>query len=79
MDETEQMARDWCRRDGHDPDEMVLPEKFSIPVVQTPAGYRQCIKFAASCTAPLWHAYAQAIRDFQEAGFMISPAPKVTV
>ena len=66
----EALARKWCKADGHDPDWMVMPDSYQIPVVQTPAGLLKSASHLVS--KPLWHVYADVIEKFRQNGVTVS-------
>lgn len=72
--DVEELARKWCKVDGHDPDWLVLDDRQAMPVISTPFGHMKSISH--TCTMPLWHSYANGILKFKDAGVVVSiPEP----
>lgn len=60
-DELEELARRWCKSDGHDPDVLVFEDQVAIPFIATPFGNVKTSEFVQK--RPLWHVYAIGIRN----------------
>lgn len=69
-DEVEDLARRWCKADGHDPDWMVVDDRALIPMVATPFGAMKSVTHIIS--KPLWHTYANGIMKLSKIGVVVS-------